>query len=269
MELKKKLNQLNILLKKMESLAIAFSGGVDSSFLLYCAHEILGDNITAVIFSSQVLTKNELESAQSFARNMGVYLQEIPFDIGELDFFQNNPVDRCYFCKKHLFTRLRELAREQGFKWVADGSNCDDLYEFRPGNKAIEELKVRSPLREAGLTKEEIRYLSKKMALPTWDKPAAPCLATRVPYGQTVTLKKLSEIQQAEEYLLTLGFQNVRLRHYDDTARIEIPIRYFKDVLNYREEIVQKLKSLGFVYITLDLEGFRSGSLNERKNING
>jgi uncharacterized protein len=264
-----KFDLLKMILRKMEATAIAFSGGVDSSFLLYTACEILGNNITAVIFSSQVIPQRELNNARSFARSLGVNLHELSFDIESLDFFHNNPVNRCYYCKKHLFTKLKEFALKQSLPWVADGTNWDDLNDFRPGCKALEELKIRSPLQEAGLKKEEIRFLSKRMGLSTWDKPAVPCLATRIPYGQPITLKKLNEIEQAEDYLHILGFKNIRVRHDNHTARIELPTDYFEDVLNYREKIVDKFKSLRFTYITLDLEGFRSGSLNERKNLNG
>ena len=260
-----KLESLEGVLSEMESVLIAYSGGVDSAFLLKVALSVLGDKVVAVTASSETYPSGELEEAKKNAKMLGV--KHVIIKTNELhdENFTSNPPERCYYCKKELFSKLTELAKQYGMNHVADGSNYDDLNDFRPGMRAASQIGVRSPLKEAMLTKEEIRILSKKMNLPTWDKPSQPCLSTRFPYGTTITRAKLSRVKLAEEFLAKFGVKQLRVRVHGDIARIEVPrndLHIFLDE-DISKEIVDKFKALKYTYITLDIQGYRMGSMNE------
>ena len=260
-----KKEKLKEILRGYGSLAIAFSGGVDSTFLLKMAHDVLGDNCAAVTGRSESFPEREYKESMDFCRAEGI--RQIAFDSEEIDTpgYAENPVNRCYICKHALFSSLLKLAEENGLKYVAEGSNTDDNGDFRPGLKAIAELGIKSPLREAGLTKEEIRLLSKEMELPTWDKPSYACLASRFVYGETITREKLSMVDRAEELLLKMGFRQVRVRIHDRIARIEVEQKDFERFADpaVRDRIYTELKGFGFSYVALDLRGYRTGSMNE------
>ncbi|MFH1994152.1 MAG: ATP-dependent sacrificial sulfur transferase LarE [Nitrospinota bacterium] len=264
-ETERKFNSLKENLRGRGSVLIAFSGGVDSTFLLKTASIIPNLNLLGVTALSSTYPKSEQDEAVQLAKEMGV--KHTLIDSEELDipqFADNNP-DRCYHCKKELFSKLKEIAKENGLKYVLDGSNADDSSDYRPGSKAVAELGIKSPLQEAGLTKEEIRELSKEMGLPTWDKPAMACLSSRFPYGEKITKDKLAAIEEGERFLRGLGFRQLRLRHHGNIARIELSKDDIKRVIeqNMSQQIIEKIKSLGFAYVTIDLEGYRTGSLNE------
>jgi len=261
-----KIDKLEAILREMGSVLIAYSGGTDSAFLLAVATEALGpDRVLAVTGVSESLAPYERSDAADVARQIGAPHLEIKTNEIENENYASNPVNRCYYCKSELFTHLATIARERGLAWIADGSNADDRGDYRPGMQAGHERGVRSPLQEAGLTKAEIRFFAKERGLPIWDKPAAPCLSSRIPYGQRVTVEKLRQIGQAELYLRQLGFRNVRVRHHDTIARIEVPRADMPRLLDEGvvDDLVRRFKELGFQFVTLDLQGFRSGSLNE------
>jgi uncharacterized protein len=260
-----KLKSLKDNLAAMKSALVAYSGGVDSTFLLKVAQEVLGDNVVAVTAASETYPSNEIEYAVKMAETLGAKLITIHTDEFSNKKFTENPRERCYWCKKELFMRLTALAKEYNLNFVLDGSNFDDINDFRPGMKAAAELRVRSPLKEAGLTKDEIRYLSEKLGLPTWNKPSFACLASRFPYGTEITKKNLLKVDSAERFLKNLGLTQVRVRHHNDTARIEVIREEMKIFLDdkIRTRIISHLKSLGYTYIALDLEGYRTGSMNE------
>ena len=262
----KKYKILQDRLKTYEKTAIAFSGGVDSTFLLKAAVETLGtENVLACIGTSPSLAQHQLQQARQMAQLIGVCLVEIP--LNELDDpnYQANKANRCFHCKTHQFRTIQEYARSQGFEHILCGSNFDDKDDFRPGNRAVEVLGIGAPLMEAKLTKADIRQLSKEFGLPTADVPASPCLASRIAYGEMITEDKLNQVEQAEDFLRQLGFVEFRVRHHGQLVRIEVPAPQIEAIAqsNCREKIVKRLKELGFQYISLDLQGFRSGSLNE------
>lgn len=257
-----KLEKLKGLLGEMGSILLAYSGGVDSTFLLKVAVDTLGNKAFAVTAKSPVYPAREYLKAREMAQVLGVKLFSLEtFEMARAEFTRNFP-DRCYFCKTSLFAQLKEIAHLRGIKWVVDGTNFDDLEDFRPGRKAAQDLDIRSPLCEVGLTKEEIRMLSKKLGLPTWDRPSSACLASRVPYGIPLTQEVLERINEAEEFLLSLGLRQVRVRHHGELARIEVEPADIKKVASASYEVVAKLKALGYTYVALDLEGYRPGSLN-------
>ncbi len=263
-----KLAQLKKRLKKMEKVLIAFSGGVDSSFLLKVALDTLGkENVLAVTADSETYPREELKDASNLAKDLGLDGRHRIIKTSELKLkkFSENPQDRCYYCKFELFSKLKKIAQKNKISYVLDGSNYSDQTDFRPGRKALTELGIRTPLLESGLTKEEIRALSQKLNLPTWNKPALACLSSRIPYGEKITLEKLKRIEKAENFLKNLGFSQLRVRDHNDIARIELEPEELKKLAgeNLRVKICDKFRGLGFTYITLDLLGYRTGSMNE------
>jgi uncharacterized protein len=263
-----KLAQLKKTLKKMEKVLIAFSGGVDSSFLLKVALDTLGkENVLAVTADSKTYPREELKDASNLAKDLGLNGRHRIIKTSELKLkkFSENPPDRCYYCKSELFSRLKKIAQKNKISYVLDGSNYSDQNDFRPGRKAIFNLGVKSPLLESKLTKEEIRALSKKLKLPTWNKPALACLSSRIPYGEKITFEKLKRIEKAESFLKNLGFNQLRVRDHNNIARIELEPEELQRSLDesLRKKIYDRLRNLGYSYITLDLLGYRTGSMNE------
>ncbi len=260
-----KLEQLKTLFAEMEQALIAYSGGVDSTLVAKIAYDVLGDHAIAVTAVSPSLLPEELEDAQIQAAEIGIAHKIIQTHEMDNPNYTANPVNRCYFCKSELHDTLKPLAKQLGYPYVVDGVNADDLRDYRPGIQAAKERGVRSPLAEMGVTKAEVRQLSQQLGLPCWDKPAQPCLSSRFPYGEEITVGKLQRVGRAEIYLRRLGWQNLRVRSEGDTARIELPPEKIKEFVltTDLQAIISTFQSYGFVYVTLDLEGYRSGKLNQ------
>ncbi|MFO7677504.1 MAG: ATP-dependent sacrificial sulfur transferase LarE [Thermoplasmatota archaeon] len=258
-----KLKQLKNNLKQMKRVAIAYSGGVDSTFLVSVAYEVLQDNAVAITATSSTYPQRELKQAKQYAKQIGI--RHILFNSDETSIkgFSKNLPNRCYLCKKELFTKIVQIAKNNNLDFVVDGSNKDDTADYRPGTKALQELSIISPLQQVSLAKTEIKELSKDMQLPNWDKPAFACLASRFPYGIKITKPRLNQVEQAESFLHTLNIKQFRVRYHNDIARIEVEKKDFPLILKHSDEIVQNFKKLGFSYITLDIQGYRMGSLNE------
>jgi uncharacterized protein len=260
-----KLKRLQELFSEMGSVLIAYSGGVDSTFLASVASEVLGQSAMAVFAYSPICPPHEREDAEALAKKLGFRFTTIESNGLEDPQFVANSPDRCYYCKRELFQQLQRMAAAQGLEWISDGSNYDDRGDYRPGKRALAELGVRSPLYEVELTKDGIRKLSRKRGLQTWDKPASPCLASRIPYGTPVTRDTLHRIAGGEEYLRDLGVRECRLRHHGNIARIEVGEKDMALLLKnqIRQDLIKHIKALGYTYVSLDLGGYRSGSLNE------
>lgn len=260
--LEEKFERLKKYLSELKSVAVAFSSGVDSTFLLKVAHEVLGNEILAVTCASNLFPKRELDAAKDFCARENIRQKVFFVDELKIDGFAQNPPNRCYICKRNIFTKIKEIAAQEGFAFVVEGSNMDDIGDYRPGMRAIAELEIKSPLQVAELYKAEIRELSRKMNLPTADKPSMACLASRFVYGENITVEKLHRVERAEEFLRGNGFNQFRVRIHGNLARIEILPDDFEKIISMRAEISACLKNFGFDYVTLDLQGFRSGSMN-------
>ncbi len=259
-----KLDRLQDLFQQMDRALIAYSGGIDSTLVAKVASDVLGDRALAITAVSPSLLPEDLEDARIQAATIGIAHEEVHTQEMENPDYTSNPVNRCYFCKSQLHDTLRPLALQRGYPYVVDGVNADDLQDYRPGIQAAKERGARSPLAEVGLSKAEVRQLSQHLGLPWWDKPSQPCLSSRFPYGEDITIEKLQRVGRAEVYLRQLGWQNLRVRSQGDTARIELPPELIQDfVLNSDlAQVVAKLQELGFLFVTLDLEGYQSGKLN-------
>lgn len=260
-----KFQNLKKILSEMESVLIAYSGGVDSTLVLRVAKDVLGDRVLAVTAKSSVYPAEEIEQAKALAQNLGVRHEIIETQELSNPKFVNNPQNRCYWCKRELFAELINIARKNNLKHVLDGTNLDDLDDFRPGMEAANEFGIRSPLKEATLTKEDICSLSKHLGLPTWDKPSFACLASRFPYGMKITRENLMKVDKAERFLKRLDLTQVRVRHHNKIARIEVPRKDIPKLLEekLRLQILSYLKKLGYSYVAVDIEGYRTGSMNE------
>ena len=263
-----KLKQLKTLFTEMDRALIAYSGGVDSTLVAKIAYDVLGDRALAVTAESPSLLPEELEDARIQAAAIGIPHKVVHTHEMDNPNYTSNPVNRCYFCKSELHDTLKPLALQMGYPYVVDGVNADDLHDYRPGIQAAKERGARSPLAELGITKAEVRELSKHLDLPWWDKPAQPCLSSRFPYGEEITVSKLQRVGRAEIYLRRLGLSNLRVRSEGDTARIELPPEKIKEFVLTTDlpTLVSAFQQFGFVYVTLDLEGYRSGKLNQVLN---
>ena len=263
-EQKEKLGRLKEIISGLGSLAIGFSGGVDSSFLLAVAHEVLGDHVIAVTGVDASVPEREVNEAKAFCEDRGIRHILCTVDPLKEEGYRNNSPDRCYFCKHGIFTEVKKIADEYGIEYMAEGSNMDDIGDYRPGLKAAAELSVKSPLREAKLYKSDIRMISKAMGLPTWSKPAYACLASRFVYGEEITEEKLHMIDRAEQFLIERGFFEERVRMHGNIARIEVPPADIPRLASdeVREAVYEEFKKLGFLFVTLDMKGYRTGSMN-------
>jgi len=261
--LDQKYQRLQNILHQMGQVLVAFSAGVDSTLLLKVAHDVLGATCIAATAISETYPREEREEAERLAKLIGVELVFVrTHELADESYAANNP-DRCYHCKKTLFRELEPLAQQRNLRYIAYGAITDDLGDFRPGQRAAREFSIRAPLLEAGLGKTEIRELSRRLDLPTWNKPAFACLSSRIAYGERVTAEKLSQLDAAERFLRQQGFTNFRVRLHGDVSRIEVPPADFERIIEHHALIVERFKQLGFIYVTLDLQGFRSGSMNE------
>jgi uncharacterized protein len=265
MELHEKLAELKKLLGELKSVAVAYSGGVDSTFLLKVAYDVLGENAVAVTARSSTYPEREFNEAVKYINDIGAKHIVIVSEELEIEGFAKNPKNRCYYCKKELFSKIRAIADEYNLNAVLDGSNLDDTGDYRPGMQAARELEVVSPLKQCGLTKADIRALSKEMGIPTWSKPSFACLSSRFPYGNEITEPKLKMVEKAEQLLLDLGFKQVRVRHHEEIARIEVAVdereKFFSTEI--MDKVNTELKKIGYKYVTLDIQGYRTGSMNE------
>lgn len=261
----KKLEDLKAYLKELGSLAVAFSSGVDSTFLLKVAHDVLKDKTMAITAKSCSFPARELNEANAFCDKEGIKHEVCESEELSIEGFSSNPKNRCYLCKKELFEKIGHIAKENNIEYIAEGSNMDDNGDYRPGLTAVAELGVKSPLRHAKLYKAEIRFLSKEMGLPTWEKQSFACLSSRFVYGESITEEKLSMVDKAEQLLLDMGFSQIRVRIHGKMARIEINPDEFEKMIKkeVREKIVSEFKSYGFTYVSMDLAGYRTGSMNE------
>jgi uncharacterized protein len=251
-------------LQTYDQIGVALSGGVDSALVCVAAVQALGKNqVTAYTIESTMEIPQEVEDARQIAENLGVELIRIPLDELEIEEIRSNPSQRCYFCKRERLKIIKEQAHLSGIRQLVDGSNADDLSDYRPGRQALQEFGVLSPLAKVGITKAEVRQLAKWQSLPVWDKPSTPCLSSRLPYGVEINHQRIQQIACAEEILKKMGFYELRVRYHESVARIEVPINGFDHVIAQREKIIGSIKDCGFQYVTLDLQGFRSGSMNE------
>lgn len=263
MEITEKINRLQQIIKEKTRLLVAFSGGVDSSVVAKIAYDVLGKDSLAVTLTSETFSKRELNIAEQVAKEIGIkHIVVVSTELDNCDFLKN-PANRCYYCKKEEISALTDVARKNGFTYIADGVNLSDFGEHRPGIQALGEAGVIHPLAEAEINKPEIQNIAKALGLSNYDMPSTTCLASRFPYGEEITPEKLRSIEEAESFILSLGFHQVRVRYHGNTARIEVNNDEIDKIATYRNEIVKKLKQTGFTYISLDLEGYRSGSMNE------
>jgi uncharacterized protein len=258
------IQKLNSHLQSLGRVAVAYSGGVDSTLVLKFALDVLGaENVVALLAVSPSLPQSEKDDAIALATQLGARIELLTTEEVNDPAYQANAPNRCYFCKDHVYRALRQYAEQHGIEHVLDGMNAEDTLDVRPGRAAARELKIISPLHDHGFSKQDVRYTAKTLGLPNWDKPAAACLASRVPYGTSVTPKLLSQIEQAEAALYDLGFRELRVRHHGDVARLEVPESEFMRAFQKREAITSALRATGYIYVTLDLAGLRSGSMNE------